>query len=161
MVTTGRLDLDCSAPASEIIGALVAELARDAGLTDRQAYWLRLSADEITENIARHGYQGRGGRVSIEGGIDGSLAWIRVEDEAPAFDPASHDPAPRVEAGPTGREGGFGLLLALRNLDDFSYEYVDGRNRSTLMMRRHGPGDDPGGTEGGFGDASADHCRAR
>ncbi|GAA0384208.1 hypothetical protein GCM10009530_38880 [Microbispora corallina] len=139
-----RLRLDAGSSFAEEVAGLVRTLSAKAGLTARQAYWLRLAADEITTNIAQHGYGGRGGVIDVEGAVEPDRVWLRVEDDAPPFDPTGYDPGPRLAADPPLRqEGGYGLLLALGRLDGFAYDHVGGRNRNTLVMRR--PGAAPAG----------------
>lgn len=123
-----------------VVADLVGALAAEAGLTSRQAYWLRLAADEITTNIAHHGYRGGGGVVDIAAEIEPDRLRVWIEDDAPPFDPTAYDPAPRLAVPPLHREeeGGYGLLLALGKVDEFGYEYAGGRNRNTLIMRRGG-----------------------
>ena len=128
-----QLGEDCVAEAA---AAFVGELVQDAGLPTSKAYWLRLAVEEITTNIARHGYRGHG-LVRLTSEISQDRVWVRIEDEAPQFDPQSHDPARQLQTAPAEREaGGFGLLLALRKLDGFCYERLDGQNRNTLTMFR-------------------------
>ncbi|MBB2745020.1 UNVERIFIED_ORG: anti-sigma regulatory factor (Ser/Thr protein kinase) [Microbispora rosea subsp. rosea] len=132
-----RLRLDAGASFAGRVAEFVLTLARTGTLHARQAYWLRLAADEITTNIAQHGYGGRGGVIDLEGGVETDRVWVRVEDDAPPFDPTRYDPAPRLAADPALREeGGYGLLLALGRLDEFVYDRVGGRNRNILVMRR-------------------------
>jgi serine/threonine-protein kinase RsbW len=135
-----RLDMDeeVSRPIADFVGAL----SRKAELTAKQAYRLRLAVDEIATNVALHGYRdARRGVVDLEGGMDDERVWVRIEDDAPAFDPRSHDPGPLLAAPPTRREaGGLGLYLALRNVDAFTYDRVGGRNRNTLFIVRTAPG---------------------
>lgn len=138
-MTAGRLRLTASTRVADEIAVFVRSLAARGGLAERQAYRLRLAADEITTNIAAHGYRGAGGVVEIEGDVDDELVWLRIEDDARPFDPRGHDPRQVLHTDPTARqEGGLGLFLALSGLDDFGYEYADGRNRNTLIMRRSG-----------------------
>lgn len=117
------------------IAHVVADLAREARLDQHDAYRLRLAADEITTNIAMHGYRGECGLVTVTGGVDEDWVWLRIEDEAPRFDPTRY-----AQARPTdpadGPVGGHGLFLALRSLDNFAYEYTSGRNRNLLRLRR-------------------------
>lgn len=134
-------------------------LSRKGGLTQRQAYRFRLAADEITTNVASYGYGDRGGVVDVDGGVDEDWVWLRIEDDAPPFDPREHDHAPRLAAGPNGgREGGYGLFLALGGLDHFAYDYVGGRNRSTLYVRRLPP---PAVVGSEFGGLNVQHDCAR
>lgn len=131
-----RLTLDARYPLSREVACFTACLARRADLGHEQVYRLRLAADEITDNAVVHGYRQHGGPVVLDGGIGPRMVWLRVEDEAPPFDPRSHDPLPRLAAGPGDPAGGFGLFLALRSVDRFRYEYTGGCNRCTMWIRR-------------------------
>jgi serine/threonine-protein kinase RsbW len=132
-----KADEEVSRPIADFVGAL----SQKAELTPKQAYRLRLAVDEIATNVALHGYcDARRGVVDLEGGMDDEQVWVRIEDDAPAFDPRSHDPGPRLAVEPTRREaGGLGLYLALRNVDAFTYDRVGGRNRNTLFIVRTTP----------------------
>jgi serine/threonine-protein kinase RsbW len=146
-----RLRLDADQEVGRPIADFVGALSRRAELTQRQTCRLRLAVDEIATNVALHGYRhARGGVVDLEGGMDDELVWVRIEDDAPAFDPRSHDPGPLLAVPPTRREaGGLGLYLALRNVDHFTYDRVGGRNRNTLFIARTGS---PAGSGIGTGD---------
>lgn len=136
-----RLSLDASAVAGRSIASFVRELARAADLDDHETYRLRLAADEIATNVAQHGYRGGPGGVELAGGFDTEQVWLRIEDCSPRFDPTGHDPRPRLDTGlRDGPEGGFGLFIAMRQVDSFQYEYCDGRNLNTLVIRRRGGG---------------------
>jgi serine/threonine-protein kinase RsbW len=136
-VSGTHLVLDGRRPHSRDVAGFVAALAARTGLGRQQTYRLRLAADEITTNVVVHGYRRRGGPILLKGGAGPTMVWVRVEDEAPPFDPRTHDPSARLATGPNGgATGGFGLFLALRCLDRFMYEYCDGRNRCTLWVRR-------------------------
>lgn len=131
-----RLRLDGGNSTTEAVADFVEALARHAELAPRKAYWLRLAAEEITTNIVQHGYHGHG-PMWLTGEVSHETVCLRIEDEAPAFDPTTHDRHSRLAVDPAEREeGGFGLLLALHKLDRFRYEYTDGRNRNTLIMCR-------------------------
>jgi anti-sigma regulatory factor (Ser/Thr protein kinase) len=150
---TRRLQLAGGADTPAQVADFVGELARRAGLPPRRAYWLRLAADEITTNIAQHGYRGRGGVVELIGGVEPDRVWVRIEDEAPPFDPHSHDPAPLLAVPPQDREkGGYGLLLVRGKLDEFSHDNDGRRNRNLLVMLRQAGDTEPtpehGGTDG-------------
>jgi serine/threonine-protein kinase RsbW len=136
-VEANRVTLRTSAAAGQQVAEFVCSLAARVGLAEGPAYRLRLAADEIVTNIGLHGYHGRPGPVELVGGVEPDAVWLSIIDEAPPFDPTTHDPGPRLAAGPFHEgEGGFGLFLALRGLDDFRYGRADGRNENTLIMRR-------------------------
>jgi anti-sigma regulatory factor (Ser/Thr protein kinase) len=126
---TGPDEASPDGTGADELAALVADLARRGGLDHRQAYRLRLAADEITTNIAVHGYRGRPGAVRLCGGVAPDRVWLRVEDRAAPFDPRRR----HRSAGP----GGYGLLIVAAVLDALCYRHVAGRNRTTLIMWRH------------------------
>ena len=121
------------------VGEFVTLLATEAGLSKTQAYRLRLAADEITTNIIMHGYRQAPGVIDVTGGCDADRVWIRIEDDAPAFDPRSHRPAPHVGDAADRQLGGCGLLLVRHSVDEFHYELIGGRNRNVLTMSRARP----------------------
>lgn len=126
-----------------LIPAIVDRLARATGLTHSQAYRLRLATEEITTNIVTHGYGGRGGTVDIDAGYDENWAWVRIEDDAPEFDPAAYDVVPRLTADPGWAPlGGFGLFLAQSSVDCLEHTRPEGRNRNLLKIRRSGGTDE-------------------
>jgi serine/threonine-protein kinase RsbW len=136
-VGADRVTLRTCAAAGQKVAEFVCSLAGQVGLAEGPAYRLRLAADEIVTNIGVHGYHGRPGPVELVGGVEPEAVWLSIIDEAPPFDPTTHDPGPRLAAGPShAGEGGFGLFLALRGLDDFRYRRTGGRNENTLIMRR-------------------------
>lgn len=131
-----RLHLDCGQPIAREVADFVRALASQAALSQHKAYWLRLATEEVTTNIAQHGYHGSG-PLRLAGEVQAEKVWVRIEDEAPAFDPRTHDPRPHLETDPELRaQGGYGLLLALHKLDGFAYKRTGGVNSNTLIMCR-------------------------
>lgn len=136
------------------LAAAVAHLAGMTGLTQSQAYRLRLAAEEIVTNVLTHGYGGRGGSVDIDAGCDDEWVWLRIEDDAPEFDPLAYDPAPRLAMeARLAPLGGFGLFLTLSSVDRLEHTFVAGRNRNVLMIRRRRP-NGPAGDGGTHGEVS-------
>jgi anti-sigma regulatory factor (Ser/Thr protein kinase) len=134
-MVTDRLRLNCGDDAGEMLADLVGRIAADNGLGTAEAYRLRLAADELATNIATHGYHGKPGPLGIAAGSDAEWVWLRLEDEAPPFDPREHC-VPPGRNGEEPRLGGYGIFLALTGVDRFGYDHVGGRNRNTLSMRR-------------------------
>ncbi|WP_068926268.1 ATP-binding protein [Planobispora rosea] len=133
-----RLRLPAALPSLEQLADHVLSLARRARLPKEATYRLRLATDELATNIIVHGYAGRGGEFAVCCGTSGESVWVRLEDDAPPFDPRRGLSDPELDVPPAERRiGGLGIFLALRALDDFAYMFVDGVNTSTLMVHRH------------------------
>lgn len=147
-MSTRRLDLPGDAGIGRTVADFVAGLAREGGLPSPSAYWLRLAVDELTTNVAVHGYRGGPGAVDLSGGVDDARVWVSVEDDAPAFDPGSQHGHDQHDADEEPHHGGYGLFLVLSKVDLYEYARVAGRNRSTVvMLRRQTPsGSTPSGS---------------
>jgi anti-sigma regulatory factor (Ser/Thr protein kinase) len=123
----------------EGIRQVVKEQAQVAGLAKKPTYALLLAVDEIATNIITHGYEENGAEgpiVLLTEHHDGKFQ-VTLEDEAVAFDPLSHSlPDEAFFARPLEDRpiGGMGIHLTLKGVDEFEYEYVDGRNRNTFIM---------------------------
>ncbi|MGW2255011.1 ATP-binding protein [Kitasatospora sp. NPDC001660] len=115
----------------------VLAFAARAGLPPEVAYRLRLAADELATNVVLHGYRGRDGELRISSGTDGERVWVRLEDDAPPFDPSADRPDPHTDLPLALRPiGGLGIHLALTALDDYRHDHTDGHNTSLLVIRR-------------------------
>jgi len=121
----------------EPVTAFVECLAAEAGLDMRKAYQLRLAVEELLTNIIEHGYgpARADGQVVIEGDAGNHQVRIRLTDTAARFDPV-HAPDPTDLDRPLRERtvGSLGLYLARRSVDRLSYEYIDGANRTTVVV---------------------------
>jgi len=132
-----RLTVPGSRPVSAEVAAFVDAFGARLGLFRGQAYRLRLAVDELATNVVEHGYRDACGVLDLFAGVRDHLAWVRIEDEAPPFDPRGYvrpalaDPLLRPP-------GGYGLLLALTSVDVYEYHYAGGRNHSTVGVHRFG-----------------------
>jgi len=118
------------------IAEYVLAAAASAGLDKRAAYKLRLAVDEIVTNIIVHGYADAAlqGALELSADIaDGTLT-VSIEDSGVAYDPRQApvpDTSLPLEERPI---GGLGVYLAMKSVDEFHYERVGDRNRSTFKM---------------------------
>lgn len=117
----------------------VAAAATEAGLDERAAYRLRLAVDEIATNIITHGYMEAAleGVVDLRTDIGKNALTIVVEDTGVAYDPHQYRP-PDDTGLPLEQHqiGGWGVFLALQNVDDLRYERVGDRNLHTFVVKR-------------------------
>lgn len=117
----------------------VKELASEAGLDGKRTYRLQLAVDEISSNIVIHGYQEHDlhGDVEVRGEIDDRALTITLIDSAVPYNPLNRPDPDDLDAPLENRMiGGLGVYLAIRNVDDFQYEYLDGQNHNIFVVKR-------------------------
>ena len=129
------------------IGAFVMQAAEAAGIDRRAAYRLRLAVDEMATNIIVHGNPAAHSgddEIRITAEVTDDRLRITLEDRGPAFNPLEHAVPEEHLAKPMEERpiGGLGVFLAIRGVDQFSYERVGDCNRSIFIVNR-------GGTTGG------------
>ncbi len=120
-------------------GRYVLAAADAAGFDRRAAYRLRLAVDEVATNTITHGYQeaGRTGTLAIRADLDDGRLTITMEDTAVPFDPRGVQRPEQIDLPLEERPvGGLGLYLTAQSVDEFRYEYVDGRNRNIFVVKR-------------------------
>jgi serine/threonine-protein kinase RsbW len=118
------------------IAEYVMAAAASAGLDKRASYRLRLAVDEIVTNIIVHGYADADlpGALELSADIDGRTLTVSIEDSGVAYDP-TQAPVPDTSLPLEERPiGGLGVYLAMKSVDEFLYERVGDRNRSTFKM---------------------------
>lgn len=118
------------------IAEYVLAAAASAGLDKRASYNLRLAVDEIVTNIIVYGYADTDlqGALELSADIDDGTLTVSVEDSGVAYDPRQApvpDTSLPLEERPI---GGLGVYLAMKSVDEFLYERVGDRNRSTFKM---------------------------
>lgn len=115
--------------------------AEAAGIEKKAAYRLALAVDEIATNVVTHGYEetGRDGNIHLQIDMDEQSFIVIVEDDGEPFDPRQHDDPAHLNATLEDRPiGGLGVFLAIRGVDQFEYEYADGKNRNIFIVKRSG-----------------------
>ncbi len=118
----------------------IGELSVKAGLTKKSTYSLKLAIDEIATNIILYGYEAAGLKASytVESEITDESLTVVLEDVAAAFDPLARE-MPDDEDLTMALEdraiGGLGIFLTVNGVDEFGYEYTDGKNRNKFVMK--------------------------
>jgi serine/threonine-protein kinase RsbW len=134
------LQLPGTLDALDDVASFVRRAASRASLDERRAYRLRLAADELATNIITHGYaDDRRGSLLVSATLTDRQLRLTIEDSGPPFNLVEQAPRCDVEAPLASRaEGGLGVYLIFKAVDDLAYEFEDGHNRTTLVMNRDG-----------------------
>jgi serine/threonine-protein kinase RsbW len=114
---------------------LVECFCKEHGLPRTVSNVVMLSLDEIVSNILLHGYGGRPGQLSIALHFDGRAFSVVIEDAGKPFDMMKA--AAPVTGGTLAsrREGGLGLLLVKKLMDEITYQRAGAINRLKLVKR--------------------------
>jgi anti-sigma regulatory factor (Ser/Thr protein kinase) len=118
------------------IRRFVEAACRSASLESSACFDLKLAVDEACTNIIEHGYDERGGSISISCSADGDALRVTILDRGRAFDPADLPAADVTSAGEDRPIGGLGWHLIRRSVDEIDYgRDPSGGNRLTLVKR--------------------------
>lgn len=109
-------------------------VARPAGLSLRETHELSVALAEACANVHRHAYGGRrDGRLDLGLTIDDERVVLRLDHDGRSFDPA-RDYVPPDLSRPA--EGGYGIYLMSRLVDEVRYDDEVGRSRIVLVKNR-------------------------
>ncbi|HNQ68145.1 MAG TPA: ATP-binding protein [Bacteroidales bacterium] len=123
----------------------VSQTGSNAGLNKKQIYGLCIAVDEIATNIILYGYQNSGidnGLINIHTIFEKENFTVILEDSSTPFNPLETKIPDENELGLPLEErkiGGLGILMAKESVDEFRYEYKDGKNFNIFSVR---PNDD-------------------
>lgn len=103
--------------------------------SEREIGVVVLAYDEALANIVEHAYEGRTGiiEVSIRAGIDHMEVILR--DQGEPFNPLLADTGDVKAKFDAGKDGGYGLTIIRRIMDDVRYKYENRYNVLTLIKR--------------------------
>ena len=98
---------------------------------------LRLAIEEIFVNIASYAYSPAEGEAEIRCEVleEPLRVMIQFLDGGRPFDPLAREDADTSEEALMSREGGLGILLVKKTMDDVQYSYEGGKNILTIMKK--------------------------
>lgn len=131
------LTLPAETSSLDQVVSYVHSLCQLGQLTEKQAYTLRLAAEELVVNIINHGHPDTPGQLKVVGGVGPGEVWLQMIDSAGPFDPTAYDIDIDVNRPLHEREpGGLGIYLARSMVDEIAYEYKAGCNHTTISVNR-------------------------
>lgn len=139
------LHLDGNPASAHLLAEFIRDAARRAKLSEKKERRLLIAADEFVTNILTHGFQTSDGRepekrLEIRDETDADFLTLTIADNGTPFDPRTISAPASLHAPLDSRTpGGLGIYLALKQLDDFTYAWRDGKNINVLKMRLRDP----------------------
>ena len=107
------------------------------GCPSKAAFQIALAVEEIFTNIAHYAYGSKAGNVTVRCEVRGQPVQVVIQflDDGRPFDPLAKQDADASEQALLSRDGGLGILLVKKSMDEVSYAYKNGRN--VLTMRKN------------------------
>jgi anti-sigma regulatory factor (Ser/Thr protein kinase) len=133
---SNELRVSLPARVSELrdLAAMVEDFGDSNNLPAPKVFAINLELDELITNTVTHGSfeVGIDPRIDIHLRVESDILILTMEDNGKPFDP-TFDTEPNTTSPLESREvGGLGLHLVKSFADRVSYEFVEGKNRSTL-----------------------------
>ena len=116
------------------LATMVEDFGDANNLPAPKVFAINLELDELITNTVTHGSfeAGIDPRIDIHLRVESDILILTMEDNGKPFDP-TFDTEPNTTSPLESREvGGLGLHLVKSFADRVSYEFVEGKNRSTL-----------------------------
>jgi len=114
--------------------------AREAGADAEALHDIRLAVSEVCANIVEHGYAGDArGSITIETTATAERLEVRIEDDAPVFDPATLPPADTSSDWEHRQLGKVGWHLVYHVMDEVRHEPRGERGNVVRLAKRIGP----------------------
>lgn len=107
---------------------------------ESKLFQLRLAIEEIFVNIASYAYKPGEGDAEVDCEVlEAPLrVVIRFQDSGVPFDPLAKEDADTSQQALMEREGGLGILLVKKTMDDVQYSYEHGKNILTILKNLEG-----------------------
>jgi anti-sigma regulatory factor (Ser/Thr protein kinase) len=105
---------------------------------------IRLAVSEVCANVVEHGYAGgAAGSISVETTATAERLVVRIEDDAPVFDPSTLPPADTGSDWERRRPGKVGWHLVYSVMDEVRHEPRGERGNVVILAKRLGPASAP------------------
>ena len=101
----------------------------------KEATQLTVAAEEIFVNIASYAYPGRKGEAGISISFDDGNFTVCFKDTGIPFNPLSKEDPDIHENSEERKEGGLGILMVKKTMDEVAYRYKDSMNILTISKR--------------------------
>lgn len=121
-----------------------AQGVRESGADAEALHDIRLAVSEVCANIVEHGYAGEPrGAITIETTATAGRLVVRIEDDAPVFDPAILPPPDTESDGERREPGHLGWHLVYSVMDEVRHEPRGERGNVVILAKRIGPAAGP------------------
>ena len=118
-----------------LIGDFIGDSMRSFGLDEHKTFEVQLAVDEACTNIIEYGYANEVGTIDIACQRRGEEIIVVIKDRANPFDPTSVQPPDRNASLEERKAGGLGIYFMKTLMDEVKYEFKEGKNVLTMVVR--------------------------
>lgn len=122
----------------------VDDVLREKKFPQKEMAKIRIAVDEIFSNIC---YYSKAKSLTVGCLVDEEAATLYFEDDGIPYNPLDRPDPDINESAETRKEGGLGIYLVKKRMDSLRYEYMDGKNRLTMVKNRSAKKNEFGGKE--------------
>ncbi|MBP3645982.1 MAG: ATP-binding protein [Clostridia bacterium] len=110
------------------------------GCGTRTQRLIDVAIDELFSNIARYAYAPQTGMATIRIDVNQELRTVEISflDAGIPYNPLTHEDPVSGLTCKERKEGGFGIYIVKKSMDDIRYEYADGYNVTTIVKKYQG-----------------------
>jgi anti-sigma regulatory factor (Ser/Thr protein kinase) len=112
------------------------EILTEAGFGKKKILEIQLAIEEAYMNIITHGYKEKKGSIHISSFAQDDHMVMILEDVGVRFDPTQIDEPALNEDLEERSVGGLGIHLIKSFVEELRYEFVDGKNALTLIIKK-------------------------
>lgn len=117
-----------------------ADGGQESGAGAEALHDIRLAVSEVCANVIGHGYAGKDeGSIAIETATTVDSFVVRIEDDAPVFDPSTLPPADTESDWERREPGRLGWHLVYSLMDEVRHEPRGDRGNIVTLLKRIGP----------------------
>jgi serine/threonine-protein kinase RsbW len=121
-----------------------AQGGRASGADAGALHDIRLAVSEVCANVVEHGYAGEPrGSITIETTASAGRLVVRIEDDAPVFDPSSLPPPDTERDGELREPRNLGWHLVYSVMDEVRHEPRGERGYVVILAKRIAPASAP------------------
>lgn len=114
----------------------VEDIMTSAGFASTEILKAHLAVEEACTNIVHYAYPKEIGSFCLSSSSKGSHFMVVIEDRGIHFDPTQTKGPIRVDNVEKRPIGGLGIHLIKSFMEEVKYEFVDGKNTLTLILKK-------------------------
>lgn len=129
-----EITVDATIDNVQTITDFVDERLEEMNCPEKAQMQIDIVIDELCSNVARYAYSDKTGKVTVSvDTVDKPMkVWLTFTDEGVPYNPlAKEDPDITLSAEER-KLGGLGIYMVKKMMDEFRYEYKDGKNIVTV-----------------------------